>query len=93
MTKADLHCLIDELPPTREEAACGVLKCLRDEKRSPLAEALSEDPEDPVLRALAAAPEDDEPETPEEAEAVHEAIQESQRGEGIPWEEAKRKGR
>ena len=91
MTKADLHQLIDELPATREETAFRILQCLRDEARTPLMEALEEDPDDPFLRALAAAPIDDEPETPEEAEAVRVAEEELARGEGIPWEEAKKR--
>jgi hypothetical protein len=87
MTKADLHRLIDELPATREEAAYRVLKCLWDEKRTELSEALLENPEDPLLLALAEAPEDDEPETPEEAEAVRLAKEESARGESVPLDE------
>jgi len=91
MSKEDLHRLVDELPASTEETALRILRCLRDESQSDLAAALAEDPEDPFLRALAAAPEDDEPETPEEAEAVRVAIEESDRGESIPWEEVKRR--
>ncbi|MBM3465724.1 MAG: hypothetical protein FJX76_26835 [Armatimonadetes bacterium] len=88
--RADLHRLVDELPEDSTAAAARILECLRDEKRDELSQALRESPDDSFLRALAAAPEDDEPETPEEAAAVQEAIEELDRGEGIPWEEAKK---
>lgn len=45
---------------------------------------------DPVLRALALAPVDDEPETPEEREAVEKAREEAARGEWISHEDLKR---
>lgn len=90
MTKADLHRLVDELPEGREETAFRILQCLGEETPSELAEALAEDPHDPFLRALAAAPEDDEPETPEEAEAVREALEASARDEVYLLEDVKR---
>jgi hypothetical protein len=91
MTKADLYRLIDELPESEQETAFRILTCLKDEKERVKAHDLAEELDDPFLAFLAAAPIDDEPETPEEAEAIREAIQESERGEGIPWEEAKRR--
>lgn len=73
MSKADLHRLVDELPEDRAEAARQILEFLRGEKPDELTEALLESPRDPLLHTLVAAPEDDEPESPEEAEAVQEA--------------------
>ena len=90
MTKADLYRLIDDLPESEQETAFRILKCLQDEKRSGMAKAMVEELEDPFLWALAEAPIDDEPETPEEAEAVRLAKEASARGEVVSWEEAKR---
>lgn len=91
MTREDLHRLVDELPESNQETAFRILECLRGEKRDQLVEALAESPTDPFLQALAAAPIDDEPETPEEAAAVQEAVDASARGEVVSWEEAKRR--
>lgn len=91
MTKADLHRLIDELPESEQETAFRILGCLKDERRSGLARAFAEEIEDPFLCALAAAPLDDEPEAPEEAEAVREGEEAIARGDVIPWGEAKQR--
>lgn len=91
VTREDLHRLVDELPESNRETAFRILECLRGEKRGQLVEALAESPTDPFLQALTAAPIDDEPETPEEAAAVQEAVNASARGEVVSWEEAKRR--
>ena len=59
-TKEALHRLIDELPDDDIAEAELLLRALQTD--------------DPVLRAIALAPIDDEPETPEEAEAVREGL-------------------
>ena len=91
MTKADLHRLIDDLPESEQEIAFRILKCLNDEKRSGMAKAMVEELEDPFLCALAEAPIDDEPETPEEAEAVREGEEAIARGDILSWDEVKRR--
>jgi hypothetical protein len=68
VTKEQIHKLIDQIPEDDLPEVARYLENLRTES-------------DPVLRALADAPEDDEPETPEEAEAVAEAKAEIERGE------------
>jgi hypothetical protein len=60
VTREQIHKLVDQIPEDDLPEVARYLKHLRDES-------------DPFLRALANAPEDDEPETPEEAEAVAEA--------------------
>lgn len=78
--KEKLYHLIDELPESELHTAERFLEYLRDMGRC-----------DPVLQALANAPCDDEPETEEERKAVQEARDELARGEGIPWEEARKR--
>lgn len=46
---------------------------------------------DPILRALALAPVDDEPETPEERQAVEEALRDIREGRTVLHEEARRR--
>lgn len=77
-TREELYRLIDALPVKELPAARRFLENLQ--KAS-----------DPVLRALENAPEDDEPETPEEAEAVQVAMEEIAQGKTVPWEEARRR--
>lgn len=76
--KERLHQLIEELPDRELPAAQRFLEYLRNCG-------------DPVLRAFLEAPEDDEPETPEEAAAVQEALEELAKGETVPWDEARRR--
>lgn len=91
VTKADLHRLIDDLPESEQETAYQILKCLKDEKRSGMARALAQELEDPLLCALADAPIDDEPETPDEAEAVREGEEDIRAGRLVSHEEARRR--
>lgn len=78
--KEDIYRVVDEIPEAELSTALRYLEQLRDEQT-----------DDPVLRMLMEAPLDDEPETPEEAEAVAEAWQEYQRGETSSWEEVKKR--
>ena len=68
VTKEQIHKLVDQIPEDDLAEVARYLESLRDET-------------DPMLHALANAPEDDEPETPEEAEAVAEARAALARGE------------
>ncbi len=72
-----LRRIIDELPDQELAAAHRYLEYLR---------LMS----DPLVRALVGAAEDDEPETPEEAEAVREAREDVLHGRVLPHEEARR---
>jgi len=74
MTKADLHRLVDELPPESVDAVGRWLERVSD---------------DPMIAVLDAAPWDDEPSTPDEETAVAEARASIARGEGIAWDRAK----
>lgn len=74
VTKEDIHRLVEQLPEDDLPAAALYLRNLSREH-------------DPMLRALANAPEDDEPETPEEAEAVAEGKAALARGEVRSLEE------
>jgi hypothetical protein len=58
-TRERIHQLVDELPETELEEVAQLLERRR--------------PANSLLRALAAAPPDDEPESPEEAEAIGQA--------------------
>ena len=71
--RADLHRLVDQLPETEVPAARRVLESLKDGA-------------DPVLRSLIEAPIDDEPEEPDEKEAVDRARSE----ESVSTDELKR---
>ena len=75
----NLHKLIDELPKADLPTAARVL------------EALSATANHPVILALDAAPQDDEPETPEEAEAVAAAWKERRAGAHMTTQEVRRK--
>ena len=61
-TKESLHRLIDQLPERELEAIHRFAGCVRFSS------------EHPAVRAILSAPLDDEPETPEEAEAVREGL-------------------
>jgi hypothetical protein len=74
MTKADLHRLVDALPPDSVDAVGRWLERVSN---------------DPMIAVLDAAPWDDEPSTPEEEAAVAEARAAIARGEGIGWDQAK----
>jgi hypothetical protein len=74
----NLHRLVDTLPESELERAERVLEALRQ-----VAE--------PSYRPLEGAPLDDEPETPEEEEAVEEARRDVAAGRVISHEEAKRR--
>jgi len=74
MTKADLHRLVDALPPDSVDAVGRWLERVSN---------------DPMIAVLDAAPWDDEPSTPEEEAAVAEARTAIARGEGIGWDQAK----
>lgn len=76
-SKEKLHRLVDELPNSEVHAARRYLEYLRNLR-------------DPVLRAFLEAPEDDEPETPEEREAMVEAYRDVEAGRVLPLEEVKR---
>jgi hypothetical protein len=76
MTRADLHKLVDELPDKAVEVAGDLLRRAA---------------EDPDLARLMVAPWDDEPVTEEEDRQVTEALRRIDAGEGIEWEEAKRR--
>lgn len=77
-TKERLHELIDALPEEELRAAERYLQYLHELGS------------DPVWRAFAEAPYDDEPLTSEEEEAIRRADEEIERGETVPWEQAKR---
>jgi len=77
--KERLYQLIDELPEAELHTAERFLQYLRDKAR------------DPLLRAFMEAPEDDEPLTEEDLRAIAEAEEELARGEGIPWEEVRKR--
>ena len=77
-TKQDLHRLVDELPESAIARVAQLLEHLRAEE------------DDPLLRAFMEASEDDEPETEEERAGVEEAKAEIARGDGMPWETARR---
>lgn len=72
-----LHGIIDVLPDEELGAAFRYLEYLRLMR-------------DPLLRALLEAPQDDEPETPEEADAVREAREDLLHGRVVSHEEARR---
>ena len=76
--KDRLHSLVDGLPESEVPAAERFLEYLR------LAGT------DPVLHTLLTAPEDDEPETPEEREAVAEARRDIASGNVFSLEEVRR---
>lgn len=76
MTKADLHRLVDHLPPDSVDAVGRWLERVTD---------------DPMIAVLDAAPWDDEPSTAEEEAAVAEARTAVTRGEGIGWDQVKAK--
>lgn len=77
--KEELYQLIEKLPESELATARRFL------------EYLCTVSQDPVARALQQAPIDDEPVTPEEAEAIREALREVERGETIPHEEVLRR--
>ena len=72
-----LHGIVDELPDEELAAAFRYLEYLRRMG-------------DPLRRALVEAPPDDEPETPQEAEAVREAREDILHGRVVSHEEARR---
>ncbi len=74
MTKADLHRLVDALPPDSVDAVGRWLERVSD---------------DPMIALLDAAPWDDEPSTPEEEAALAEARAAIARGEGIGFDQVK----
>jgi hypothetical protein len=76
MARETLHRLVDELPEEEVGTAGRVLAALAAA--------------DPLARRLAEAPYSEEPETEEERRALEEARAESDRGEGVPHEEAMR---
>lgn len=79
VTREELHRIVDELPEQELSAAGRFLQYLYNLGS------------DPVLKALLEAPWDDEPETPEEMAAVHEARQQLARGEVLSDEEVWRR--
>lgn len=72
VTKADLHRLVDTLPPDSVDAVGRWLERVGG---------------DPMIAVLDAAPWDDEPSTSEEEAAVCEARAAIARGEGIDWDQ------
>jgi hypothetical protein len=83
ITRAALHCLIDDLPDTSLAQAEYVLNLVRDlANRAPT--PIRED--DPVWLAMQRAPDDDEPLTAEEIAVIEEAEAELAQVGGIPWE-------
>lgn len=74
MTKADLHRLVDGLPPDSVDAVGRWLERVSH---------------DPMIAVLDAAPWDDELSTPEEEATVAEARDAIARGEGIDWGQVK----
>ena len=78
-TREKLHELIDALPEQELSAVERYLESIERARRT-----------SDLERALARAPVDDEPETPEEAEAIRDAREEMARGDVIRWEEVKR---
>jgi hypothetical protein len=69
--KQQLHELVDQLAPSQVHAVRGLLQVMLD----------------PVSRAIANAPVDDEPLTPEEAQALHEAREWLKHNKPIPHEQ------
>jgi hypothetical protein len=76
--KEQLHRFVNELPDSELRAAERFLEYLRNVGS------------DPLFRKLMTAPLDDEPETPEEAEAVQEAREALARGEVLTDEQLRR---
>lgn len=76
MTKADLHRLVDELPDNAVDVAGDLLRRAAD---------------DPDLARLLTAPWDDEPVTEEEDRLVADARRRIDAGDGVDWEDAKRR--
>jgi hypothetical protein len=74
--KERLYRLIDQIPEAEVHTAERFLEYLTTA-------------DDPVLRALMTAPEDDEPVTPEEEEAVREALEDIEAGRVHSLEEVK----
>jgi O6-methylguanine-DNA--protein-cysteine methyltransferase len=77
-TKQDLHRLIDELPESAVPKAAEFLEELSDELAG-------------LPASLRDAPWDDEPETPEEQEAVRQALEDIRAGRVVSHEEARRR--
>ena len=76
-TRERIHQLVDELPETELEQVAHLL-----ERRYP---------SNPLLRALAVAPPDDEPESPEEADAIEQAYADVAAGRVVSHEESLRR--
>ena len=76
MTKADLHKLVDAIPDARVESIAVLIQRVVD---------------DPEVERLLGIPWDDEPLTDEEIAAHRAGLEAIERGEGIEWEEAKRR--
>lgn len=76
--KDELHRLIESLPGPELLTARRFLETLHHAGN------------DPLLEALAAAPADDEPLTPEEEAAVHEAYEAIERGDVVSHDELRR---
>ncbi|MBO0707425.1 MAG: hypothetical protein J2P44_03605 [Candidatus Dormibacteraeota bacterium] len=76
MTRADLHKLVDALPDSAVEVATRLLERAAA---------------DLDLADLLAAPWDDEPVTEEEMTAHRAGLEAIERGEGVEWDEAKRR--
>jgi hypothetical protein len=74
----EVHDLVNGLPDRELMAAQRYLKYLREQG------------DDPVLRALEAAPLDDEAESPEEAAAIEQALEEVARGDVLTTEQLRR---
>jgi hypothetical protein len=79
-TREKLHELIDALPEQELSAVERYLESLESARRT-----------SDLERALAHAPVDDEPETPEESDAVRKGREEMANGDAVPWEEVKRR--